>query len=934
MRIYFSFDYKGGMAYLGMKEQPMMMDTQVVDINKLLDFLELRLGLHTVTKSETDRLVAYYKCVRNYMESHKNDADNQLLGSYTVSPLAASREMLKWRDALAECGWSKDTPAPSRRLKILQSVECMFEADEYADVSIRQKKIIERLKAHRGMMKGVTFVMPYDKDLLHPALKEIIELAIEDGATFEKLEVPDIEGNNNLSKLKRILTTDEAKSIIFDSEDPSVKIWNFKDDMEAEEMLALLSDDKFDVIINPDTKLTDNYLHMMGKPVTGSSVANSAPQIIQLFFTGVALLARPLNIGALMQWLYAPLSPLPGKLRYRLAERLARTGGWCSKETDDRNENCCQMVQEWIEGKAEDEAGEPIDKKEKASRQHKASIFLPDFEGGSEENLTAEKLHTFLTELSAWSKQRSAMMANDDEDDLRIAQLSRLAELCETLKNLTDYYQPTAQIPYTEIEKHVACLYEPSEFVQYKAQASSRLTVSSPGQVAAKADKILWAGLHDFEPMLPATDFLTPTEVEALKEHISLWDKNDVRKLQQQALMLPLLFCQKELVLVTLDTVGGTPVNKHPLIVRIEQQVKNHADLTCTPSVNEESYEQCEPLTNNALCGNNGLYAEIKHTDLINWKKQESPTSVEKLMQNPLDYTLENIAYICDNGQSELGNIAITKGNVAHGVIQHLFYLPEDKQSGYPAAIKARVERDYKRVFDEVVETKGAILLLQENAIERRQLFEQLLECIDHLLDIIEKNSLHVVACELQMKGNTFGTPDDETPAMHGFADMVLARENGQHVIFDFKWTASKNYYQGLLEKNRSSQLAIYADLLKELTHDNSLPTAYFLMPRGRLYSTEAFNSYYASQVNVNEDCQGDIVSKIVNSYRYRRDEIMAGKIEMGEGMPLESLDYFNDTESHELFPLKPQYKKESVKDKKESVKETYGFSSYSHLKN
>ena len=927
MRIYFSFDYKGGMAYLGMKEQPIMMDTQVVDLKKFLDFLELRLGLHTVMKSEADRLVAYYKCVRNYMEAHKNDADNQLLGSYTISPLATSREMLKWRDALAVCGWSKDTPAPSRRLRILQEVECMFEADEYADVSIRQKNIIERLKAHKEMMKGVTFVMPYDKNLLHPALKEIIELAIEDGATFEKLEVPAIEGNNNLSKLKRLLTTEETESIMLDTEDPSVKIWNFKDDMEAEEILALQSDDKFDIIVNPDTKLTDNYLHMMGKPVTGSSVANSAPQLIQLFFTGVALMARPLNIGALMQWLYAPLSPLPGNLRYRLAERLARTGGWCSKETDDRNVTCYQIVQEWIEGKVEDEAGEPIDKKEKSSRQHKASIFLPDFEGGSEENLTAEKLHTFLTELSVWSKQRSAMMAQEDEDDQRIAQMNRLAELCDTLKNLTDDYLPTAQIPYTEIEKHVACLYEPSEFVQYKAQASSRLTVSSPGQVSAIADKVLWTGLHDFEPLLPATDFLTPTEVNVLKEHICLWNKDDVRKVQQQTQMLPLLFCQKEIVLVTLDTVGEALVNKHPLIVRIEQQVKNYAELTCTPKVNEKLYEPCEQMTNNAICGSNGLYAQIKHTDLIQWKRHESPTSVEKLMQNPLDYTLENIAYICDNGQSELSNIAVIKGNVAHGVIQHLFYLSEDKQSGYPAAIKTRVETDYKSTFDEVVETKGAILLLQENAIERRQLFEQLRECLDHLLDIIEKNRLHVVACELQLDGNTFGTPDDETPAMHGFADMVLARENGQHIIFDFKWTSSKNYYQGLLENNRSSQLAIYADLLKELTDDQSLPTAYFLMPRGRLYSTEAFRSYYASQINVNDDCQGDIVSKIVNSYRYRRNEIMTGKIEMGEEMPLESIDYFNDTESHELFPLKPQYKNDSVK-------EIYGFSSYSHLKN
>ena len=52
----------------------------------------------------------------------------------------------------------------------------------------------------------------------------------------------------------------------------------------------------------------------------------------------------------------------------------------------------------------------------------------------------------------------------------------------------------------------------------------------------------------------------------------------------------------------------------------------------------------------------------------------------------------------------------------------------------------------------------------------------------------------------------------------------------------------------------------------------------------------------------------------------------MSGKIEMGEGAPLTALDYFNDTESHNLFPLKPQYGNDEIKD-------IYGFSSYSHLK-
>ena len=155
---------------------------------------------------------------------------------------------------------------------------------------------------------------------------------------------------------------------------------------------------------------------------------------------------------------------------------------------------------------------------------------MPDFEGGKETATTIQRLHTFLKELGSWSRQRSAIIAQQDEDDHRISQLNRLSELCETLQNLTDDLQPTAQVTYSEIEKHMACLYQPSEFVQYKAQASSRFTISVPGQMAANADKVLWGGLYDFEPMLPATDFLNPTERIALKDHIRLWEADDVRK--------------------------------------------------------------------------------------------------------------------------------------------------------------------------------------------------------------------------------------------------------------------------------------------------------------------------------------------------------------------------------------------------------------------
>lgn len=927
MKILFSFDYKAGMAYLGMKNQQVVMDTQVVNLDSLLDFLELRLGLHTLSVSKRDRLVAYYKSVRDYMSMHKDDVDNQLYGSYMVSPLATTRQMLKWRDALSVCGWTKQTPIVSRRLKVLNGVEQRFDAETYKDIAIRQRNIVDRLMQRRGMMRGITFILPYHIDLLHPALKEIFELAIEDGALVEQIEIPKIEGENNLAKLKRLMVADEAQSITLDISDKSVRIWNFKDDMQAEELLAMLPNNEFDVAVQSDTKLTDNYLRMMGKPVTGSVVTNSAPQIIQLFFTGVALMARPLNVGALMQWLYAPLSPLPSNIRYRLAERLARNGGWCSKIAEEGNRSCYQMVQDWINGILDSTDGNSIDEKERKKRQHLADVFLPDFDGGAEDTIPLDRLHTFMSELSAWSSQRSVIIAQSNAEDPRIDQLHKLEELSSTLIALTDDYNSNNKIAYSEIEKHVACLYEPSEFSQYHAQIASRFTVSNPGQVVAAVDNLLWAGLYNFEPMLPATEFLTPSEVDKLKEHLRLWSQNSVRRVQQITLLYPLLFCQKQITFVTIGSVGGKVVNKHPLIVRLEQQIKNYKELISTPIIADSLYEPIEPLTNNAQIGSDGVYTTIKHTELIKWKRYESPTSVEKLIQDPLDYVLENIAYIRDNGQSTLGNLAATKGNVAHAVIQTLFLRADDTESGYPDLIRERVSTTYRQVFDNVVESKGAILLLQENAIERRQLFEQLRECIDHLLDIIAMDNLHVVACEMVLEGNTFGKPDSQTPQMFGIADMVLARENGEHIIFDFKWTSSKSYYQNLLQSNTSSQLAIYASLLKEKTSDVTIPTAYFIMPLGRLYSNLEFQSSYANKVDVKDGCRGGIVDKIVSSYRYRRNEISSGIIEMGEACQFDSINYFNDTESKNLYPLKPQYEQKGIK----AINE---FSNYKHLKN
>lgn len=928
MKIYYSSEFVGSRAYLDMKSHPVMMDCVVVNIEGLLRVVELRLGLHSPQTQFSRRLVAYYKAVHQYMQS--GCSYPKLAESYRVSPLATCREMLRWRDALALCGWTADSVAPTHRLKVLQGVERYYSEVSHDEDYQRYTKMYERLGRGQKLMQGVTIMVASSPEYEHPRVRQLLSLMVADGATIEQLAPNDNGSNNNLSRIAHLLADETQDKVTLNEADDSFAVWHFKDELVANEYLAMLPQGTFDVAILPHSKQTDNYLRLMGKPSVGSSVDNSAPQIVQLFFLGLALLQRPLNVNILIQWLYSPVHPLPAYLRYRLAERLSRTGGWCNTDVDPdgRSTTCYQCLQDWIEGQYEREHDKPIDENEKARRKELAHVYLPEFESQTSSEVSVERIRLLLDHLSAWCKQRLAMLGMATTD-VEQTQFHQLYELCDTFSMIIEVDNVGGNISYSTIEQHLASLYESTSFVQYKAQAGCMATVNSSAQIAAEADKILWTGLYNYQPILPATDFLTPTEREALEKDLDLWEPNLLRKAQAQFMQQPWRFCQKQLVLVTLDKYNGELAEKHPLIVRLEQQIGNFKQFVTTPTLPEDGYVAVEPLDNSRKSMDNPQYVQIRNTALLKWRQMESPTSVESLIQYPIDYVLQRLAHIEDNGQSDMANVNTTKGNVAHGVIEHLFYKQGDVESGYPDAIRERIRQHFHETFDMIIQKKGAILLMPENIIERRQLEGQLLRCLYNLVDIMANNHLHVIACEMPLKGNTLGAPNELTPQMSGFADMILANEKGQHVVFDFKWTNGKNYYYQLLKNNESVQLAIYTELLSELTDESHVPTAYYLMPMGRLYTTNPFVGSYVERIKVDEDKTGDIVYRIVNSYLYRRNEIQNGRIEMGEEEPLSLLDYFNETTSLHLLPLKS---KGTGKDG-DDMKAANIFSNYINLK-
>ena len=186
-------------------------------------------------------------------------------------------------------------------------------------------------------------------------------------------------------------------------------------------------------------------------------------------------------------------------------------------------------------------------------------------------------------------------------------------------------------------------------------------------------------------------------------------------------------------------------------------------------------------------------------------------------------------------------------------------------------------------------------------------------------------NHLSVVECEAE-KNQKLGFLDKEDIDIEGFIDCQLKDKEGNPVVFDFKWTSSKTYYQELLQENRSIQLAIYRELINKESEKKVKKVAYFLMPEGQLYSTSQFEGKYCHKID--PENTEDLLEKVKNSYAYRRKEIESGKIETTEATAATEFDYVKNNADENLVPLKMDIKK----DGNGKGKETNRFTDFAFL--
>jgi hypothetical protein len=130
----------------------------------------------------------------------------------------------------------------------------------------------------------------------------------------------------------------------------------------------------------------------------------------------------------------------------------------------------------------------------------------------------------------------------------------------------------------------------------------------------------------------------------------------------------------------------------------------------------------------------------------------------------------------------------------------------------------------------------------------------------------------------------------------------LLEDESNNKFVFDLKWTRKSSNYSAKLKEGKAIQLELYKELVTLIDRPADVITAYFLLSDGKML-TGHNNFIQNDNITVVGNNQS-IIGKIHNSIEFRRDEMINGLIEDGEGEKTKELSYVSEPDYDNRIPL------------------------------
>ena len=838
-----------------------LMGTLYAGNQKLLEQLELRAAMPQMVRADVEREAEYLNAMRKHI------AGTVFEKSAQVDELGVARKLLQWRDALLMAGWDgKCDDEQATKLTVLAAIEQDFHTAGSAD----RWKAIAKAYGKDTVLHDTEI----DVECLWSELPRLVQITLEG-----------IEQHGG--KVRRMEEKGETAGINVDK----VRVVEFDDVNDAYEWIAATEQlPASTLVVNRNNMRLNHILYTWNKARTAATLYDSNPQLLQLFKLGMSIFSRPLNIQNVVSYLQLPLSPIPAKLRKDLAKILLQEGGF--GETIMREDGKCRN--EWDE---KIEQYEFLNNEGKPTPQARAKkmVFLAPIRNDYSKGICKQELIDYIDSMLKWI---NGFGANSELRNELQAQMNELKAFFNSLNTAIKAMSETVE--YKDIEMLVLSIYRPMNYTAQQTEQGAMNVVTDIRQMAQPADDVIWLDCQNEDRERDEYDFLSQVERAYLNGkgvvlpdfqlHLHHARCERLRKLNEVG---------GKVTLVKSAYDGTTRLGEHSLIAEVRHTCKtlpivSKEEVLQTKSmeIERKDIETFEPSETYKL-------GELNHLG-----RKESNSSIDTLINYPFDYVMQYVAKLSQPDEEQVNNTFITLGLVAHSFFEHII---KDANGSFDR-MRQMANEEFDLRLNNAIDATGLILRLPENASELDNFTKYLKSSFLALVDIMEHLRLKPVGCEINL-------PDEEgeltldsnsIDAFGARIDFLLTDENGDYVVFDFKWSYSKKYEEKLQE-NLAIQLELYRQAVCETYKGKQVRgVGYYIMPR-RMLLTNDFEEISGSKlVKHIESKDTNLFEQIKNAYAFRMEELKRGHIEEAEEIDIkDNADcYYARQEERNLCPL------------------------------
>jgi hypothetical protein len=804
----------------------------------LLTILETQLGLVAGHHSQAERIVQLRDCLAN-----ADTPDRFYHASLATDALGTAATLLQWRDHWHLHGWCGYFPENSSlRLADLAVVEGQASKLVAPSVGERLAHVLVAMDQRRLTIDQIVLFDPLVafpkrwQEVLARLPISNAEAATPCGHGF----LGQLQGN-----LIRIASGQSIDKLCW-REDGSVIVAQAETRFMSGAWLANQIDEDTQTLLvaTTDGPRLDGNLANAGRARHGLSDASAFRPALQVLPLALEILWEPLNFYGLIQFLTHPVCPLPRFARRKLAEKVADKPG--------------------IGGSAWDAILQVIDEhygtENAPAIRDKIRLWVEHPRFRLEEGAPIEVVRDRVRRLANFFSAR----LGDTDAAKRIsfyaafAQCSACADSLESLER-----QGVSTIRMRQLQKLVAqATANGTDNPLLVAEVGARLAVTHPGAAIESTDRVIWWQLA--MPTLPAPYPWSAAEIRVLAQAGVDLPDNAVRLSQAATEWLrPILGARKQLILV----LPPASEELHPLWQMIEAVTRKPV-VRSLEQLLVETTSATRPVEHKALPEAKRWW-KLPADVTVPLRKAESFSSLELFLFNPYHWLLKYPAALRASRIISLGGDFRMLGNLAHGLVER-YYQCADALS--------MSEQDFVRWFDpafeQLVTEEGALLRMAGRGADLEGFRHRLRGAMQTLRQQVGRAGIVSVAAEMEVKGSFVGG------LLAGSADLVMRKENGQQAIVDMKWSGAKKF-PAKLKDNRHLQLAIYAELLRQM-QGNWPSVAYYILDRARFVAPDDLTFPDADAVpSSTGENTAQLWQRFLETWKWRQAQVAAGFIEV-----------------------------------------------------